>query len=197
MLKSLVLFLVFAVSGFFSVLLFAEESEFPEGLGEAVPVMFVQNAKTVRFENGEMTLQGVNPVTIFFSDRPERLAGNVPTARFLKLWDEGKDSFRNDPPNANLSILGEKEGATNIVVEISNPRMEGDDLIYKIRILEGSPPESAGASSLFIDWWVAHGFGRRYYGPRRLYRPYPGPRVVCTRNWYTGRRWCHAVGRYY
>lgn len=60
---------------------------------------------------------------IFFADRPERMAGHFPVPHFLQMWDEGKDSFKNDPPNANLSILGEKEGATNVVVEITNPSL--------------------------------------------------------------------------
>jgi hypothetical protein len=47
----------------------------------------------------------------------------------LKVWDEGKDNFKNDPPNANETILGKTEGATNVVVELSNPRLKGQDLI--------------------------------------------------------------------
>ena len=142
--------------------------------GNPVSVMFVQTAKGVTFSEGSMTLTGISPTTTFFSDRPERLAGHLPTARFLKIWDDGKDSFKNDPPNANLSILGDKEGATNIVLELSNPKIDGENMIYDIRILEGTPPESGGVSSLFIDWWVA---GPYFYGPRpgfsfqALFRP--------------------------
>ena len=95
------------------------------------------------------------------------------------MWDEGKDSFKADPPNANLSILGEKEGATNIVVEIMNPRFKDGDITYDVKVLDGDPPAEGGLSALFIDWWV---------GPRG---------AVCYRNWYTGGKWCHFPGPYY
>src|SRR5215472_11969702 len=67
--------------------------------------LFVQNAKDVSFENGTMTLHGVNPVTVCFTDRPERIAGHMPTSKIVPMWSEGKDSFTADPPNATLSIF--------------------------------------------------------------------------------------------
>jgi len=160
-------------------------------------LMFVQNSKSVTFDKNTMTLKEVNPSTIFFSDRPERLAGHLPTTHFLQIWAEGADSFKNDPPNANLSILGEKEGVTNIVVEISNPRLKGNDLTYDIVVLEGDLPKEGGISSLFIDWWAAWGPGpRRYYGPYPRYYG-PGPGVYCNKNYYTYGRTCHFGGPYY
>lgn len=153
-------------------------------------LMFVQNSKSVTFNKNKMTLVEVSPSTTFFSDRPERLAGQIPTTHFLQIWAEGADSFKNDPPNANLSILGEKEGVTNIVVEISNPKLINNNLTYDIKVLDGELPEKGGISSLFIDWWAAWGPGpRRYYGP--------GPGVYCHRSYYTYGRWCHFGGPYY
>ena len=160
-------------------------------------LMFVQNSKSVSFDKGTMTLKEVSPSTTFFSDRPERLAGHIPTTHFLQIWAEGADSFKNDPPNANLSILGEKEGVTNIIVEISNPRLAGNNLTYDIKVLEGELPKEGGISSLFIDWWAAWGPGpRRYYGPYPRYYG-PGPGVYCHRSYYTYGRWCHFGGPYY
>jgi hypothetical protein len=41
-----------------------------------------------------LTLKGVSPTTLFFSDRPVRIAGHFHTKQeFLPLWVEGKDSF--------------------------------------------------------------------------------------------------------
>ena len=160
-------------------------------------LMFVQNSKSVTFNKNKMTLVDVSPSTTFFSDRPERLAGHVPTTHFLQIWAEGADSFKNDPPNANLSILGEKEGVTNIVVEISNPKLINNNLTYDIKVLDGELPENGGISSLFIDWWAAWGPGpRRYYGPYPRYYG-PGPGVYCHRSYYTYGRWCHFGGPYY
>jgi len=38
-----------------------------------------------------------------------------------------------------------------VVVELKNPQLKGDDLTYDVRILEGKPPEKGGLCSLFID----------------------------------------------
>lgn len=172
---------------------FAEEQQHMSG----AELMFVQNSKSVSFDKGTMTLNDVSPSTTFFSDRPERLAGHIPTTHFLHIWAEGSDSFKNDPPNANLSILGEKEGVTNIIVEISNPRLKDNNLTYDIKLLEGELPKEGGISSLFIDWWAAWGPGpRRYYGPYPRYYG-PGPGVYCHRSYYTYGRWCHFGGPYY
>src|SRR5262245_2992908 len=65
-------------------------------------LLFVQTARGVSFEDGRLTLHDVSPTTLFFSDRPKRLAGHVTTLRFLADWDDGKDSFASDPPNATL-----------------------------------------------------------------------------------------------
>src|SRR5215831_8670194 len=50
--------------------------------------LFVQNAKDVSFENGAMTLHGVNPVTVCFTDRPERIAGHMATSKIIPMWNE-------------------------------------------------------------------------------------------------------------
>jgi hypothetical protein len=145
----------------------------------SVSILFVQTSKGVAFDKGTMTLKGVSPSTVFFSDRPNRIAGHLPTSHFLKVWDEGKDNFKNDPPNANVTILGKTEGATNVVLELSNPRLKGEDLIYDVQVLDGTPPATGDATAVFIDWWVS-----------------PGG-MVCHRNWYTGQAWCHWPGPYY
>ncbi len=113
-------------------------------------LLFVQNAKGVRFGDGTMTLRGVSDSTIAFSDRPERLAGSMPTRDLVPMWSEGANSFLKDPPNATLSVL---DGGTvsSVVVVLRNPRLVGSNLTYNIEFLEGAPIVSDGAASLFID----------------------------------------------
>jgi hypothetical protein len=115
-----------------------------------VDVLFVQNAKNVTFNNGKLVLEGVNPVTVCFTDRPARLAGHMQTSRFIPLWSQGKDSFLKDNPNATLSVFS-GDNVSDLVVELSNPQLSGNDLTYDARILEGTPPASGGACALFID----------------------------------------------
>ncbi len=112
--------------------------------------LFVQNARGVAYADGKLTLKGVSPATVMFSDRPERIAGHMATARFVPFWGEGKDSFLKDPPNATLSFLEDKAMA-DAVVELRDPMLAGEDLSYRVRVLEGEIPASAGAASLFID----------------------------------------------
>ena len=92
-----------------------------------IPVLFVQNAEAVVFGKGTLTLKGVSPMTVFFSDRPVRIAGHFNTKdEFVPLWDEGKDSFLKDPPNATVSIYEKgREQLTDVVVKLSKPRLSG------------------------------------------------------------------------
>ena len=112
--------------------------------------LFVQNAKSVTYADGKLTLKGVNPATVMFSDRPERLATHMTTAKFVPFWGEGKDSFLKDPPNATLSFL-EGDELADAVVTLRDPVLAGEDLSYQVKVLEGKIPASAGLASLFID----------------------------------------------
>src|SRR4029453_11403773 len=115
-----------------------------------VDVLFVQNAKNMSFSEGKLVLRGVNPVTVCFTDRPARMPGHMQTSRFIPLWSQGKDSFLKDNPNATLSIFS-GDNVSDLVVELSNPQLSGDDLTYDVRLLEGTPPVNGGACALFID----------------------------------------------
>ncbi len=112
--------------------------------------LFVQSARRMRYANGELTLVDVNPVTLLFSDRPERIAGHMQTAAFVPFWREGDNSFEKTPPNADLAVLEGVQDA-NVVLTLHDPRLEGPDLRYRVDVLQGQLPATAGAVSLFID----------------------------------------------
>jgi hypothetical protein len=90
-------------------------------------------------------------MTVFFSDRPQRLTGQVRNDLFTKLWSEGKNSFRNDPPNAAISVVAAQGKPVQAIVVLSNPRMEGKNISYDARVLKGSIPAQGAESTLFID----------------------------------------------
>ena len=71
-----------------------------------VPSLFVVNSAGAKLEGGKLTMTGVAANSIVFADRPVRAAGHVTTEQFIMQWDEGKDSFAKDPPNATVSVLG-------------------------------------------------------------------------------------------
>ena len=115
--------------------------------------LFVQTAQGMSYaaDANRLTLRGVSPVTLFFSDRPDRIAGNMATERFVPFWGEGEDSFLSDPPNADLSIL-EGDTLRQVVVELTRPILTGADLHYTVaKILSGTMPVLGGSASLFID----------------------------------------------
>ncbi len=135
-----------------------------------VDVLFVQNAKNVSFDNGKVTLRGVDPVTVCFTDRPARMAGHMQTSKFVPLWSQGKDSFLKDNPNATLSVFS-GDNVSDLVVELSNPKLSGDDLTYDTRILEGTLPAEGGPCALFIDIIGMPATPMSYAGvARRAYR---------------------------
>lgn len=115
-----------------------------------IEALFVQNARTMSYADGNLTLHGVPPTVIIFSDRPERLTGHLPVEEFIDNWGKGDDSFAADPPNAVLSIFSEDE-VNDIVVVLSNPVLTGNDLQYSIEITDGEMLASGGATALFID----------------------------------------------
>ncbi len=97
--------------------------------------------------------------TVYFSDRPERIVGTVPTIQFL----DGLGFTPTNPPNAAL-VAGEEV----VVIELLNPVVDeaAGTLTYDVRVLDayeeeglahlatqstGRLPESFGSASLFID----------------------------------------------
>ena len=100
--------------------------------------LFVNSAKSASVAtaaNGTitLTLKGVDPKTIYFSDRPKRDSGHQNTTDFVNKWNssDANDSFKKDPPNA--AIEGTKTGTSqeqSMVVELTNPRLNGTTLTY-------------------------------------------------------------------
>jgi hypothetical protein len=163
---------------------------------DKVPVMFVQTAQGVTSDATTLRLVNVGQQTLYFSDRPVRLAGHITMPVYMEEWKAGdsRDDFSKDPPNATLSVYQPgRDDNTLTVVTISKPVIDGNDLVYHYKLIEGEMPRSGAATALFIDWVaVAGGFGPRYYGPRfygpafygpRYYGPnvYVGPRAVIWR----------------
>jgi hypothetical protein len=122
---------------------------------EKVQLMFVQSAESFKSDGKTLRLVNVSPQTIWFTDRPVRQAGHVTMPNYMKEWTAaaGKDNFSKDPPNATLSVYeaGQSDN-TLTVVEIFDPVLQGKDLVYRYKLIEGKVPASGGAAALFIDW---------------------------------------------
>ena len=143
-------------------------------------VLFSLTADAVHFENVDgmtstLVMEGVDPHTIWFTDRPARESGAITTARFAQDWQPG-GTFADVPPNAAL-ILHEATKvddavAETLVAEITAVGYDSQAKTFRadLRVLsapeaatfEGNLaahgdrhdlvwPSSAGAASLFID----------------------------------------------
>jgi hypothetical protein len=155
-----------------------------QAAAETVELLFVQNSVAGSYDGKTLTLNGVGP-TIFFSDRPQRVTGQVRTGEFIGHWDKGSDNFGENPPNASLSIFGEKDIRTAIV-ELTSPKLKGNTLSYRVKVLKGQLPASFKESSLFIDilgrWRMAamgmavgEARGEQQAQAQYAYHPAPAP----------------------
>jgi hypothetical protein len=146
---------------------FAEKANSAE---EKPMLMFVQSAESFKADAAAKTFRLVNvgQQTLYFADRPVRLAGHIKMADYLKEWTSkaGPDNFAKDPPNAAVSVYEPGQpNNTLTVVEITNPKVEGSDLIYSYKVISGNLPSTGGATSLFIDWiGVGGGVGVGFHG---------------------------------
>ena len=61
---------------------------------EAEQSMFVQTAQGMTSDGKTLTLEGVTPSTLYFSDRPQRIVGHMATNDFVDLWGEGRQQLR-------------------------------------------------------------------------------------------------------
>jgi len=119
---------------------------------EAEQSMFVQTAQGMTSDGKTLTLEGVTPSTLYFSDRPQRVVGHMATGDFVDLWGEGDNSFEEDPPNAVLAFLEPGyDVPEDAVIVIKVPRLDDGQLSYSIQTLEGTVPAQAGPVTLFID----------------------------------------------
>ena len=152
---------------------------------EQIQLMFVQTADDFKADAKTLRLIKVGQQILYFSDRPKRIAGHLTMQAYMEEWQAGAgpDNFASDPPNATLSVYesGQAEN-TLTVVEINHPVIEGNDLIYHYKLIEGTMPKSGGATALFIDWiGVGGGVGAGFHGVGAgtrgvgLYGGYGGP----------------------
>lgn len=120
-----------------------------------IQLMFVQTAEDFKADAKTLRLVNVAKQTLYFTDRPVREAGHITMPDYLKEWTAaaGPENFSKDPPNATLSVYeaGKNENVLT-VVEISNPVVDGNDLVYSYKLIDGKMPKAGGATALFIDW---------------------------------------------
>jgi len=136
----------------------------------AVSLLYVQTASSGTFEpvagsvnKYRLVLNGVSPSVVYFSDRPNRMAGHTSMNDFLKrIGFSGKLD-----PNAAIDIEGGAADADLIIAALDKPAYDAPSatLSYEVSILETPRaglamfskrmdkrlPPRFGAVALFID----------------------------------------------
>jgi hypothetical protein len=135
---------------------------------DKVQLMFVQSAESLKADGRTLRLVNVSPQAIYFSDRPQRVAGHLTMPTYLEEWTAaaGPNNFAKNPPNATVSVYETGQSTNTLaVVTLSQPVVEGKDLVYRYKLVEGKVPTAGGATSLFIDWiGVGGGVGPGFHG---------------------------------
>jgi hypothetical protein len=137
-----------------------------------ISLLYVLNAGagTLRSENGRLTLTltGVEPQTVWFSDRPARRTGSFPARDMVSSW-EGF-GFGRVPPNAALVYTDEERRDRTVILELSQPYVErgghvmsfpvtvvdprtvrSGDLAGHAKVADRRPASHLVDPSLFID----------------------------------------------
>jgi hypothetical protein len=112
--------------------------------------LYVQTAPAAAVAGDRLILQNPAPMTIYFSDRPDRITGRETNAQFVSHWATGPNSFAEDPPNGSVVFVA-NGGEQVVIVELFDPLLTATQLSYRIRVLQGTLPASLSEVSLFID----------------------------------------------
>lgn len=144
-------------------LLFACGSDGEDATSGRQEFLFTQTAQGGTFTPAgdgtwQLDLTDVYPQTFFFSDRPERIAGQVGVEKFLLNLDFPDP---DDPPNAAI-VLSEANAAQDVVIgELLDPTYdkEAATLSYRVRVLPDSPSTALDGFAGDRDPALAQEFG--------------------------------------
>jgi hypothetical protein len=144
------------------------------GLGHAQPkasYLFVQRADEATIKatstdrkTYQITMSGVGPETVFFTDQPQRKAGMIDQKAFMAVF--AREESKRVQPNAALVWSAPEHGA--LIVKLTGGSYNASDgtLVYEATILPaaegglaafdrrkaiGSVPERVTRPTLFID----------------------------------------------
>lgn len=135
----------------------------------AVRWLFVMSADEGKIyeEEGQTYLEmsGVASNVVAFSDRPVRRYKSFDTNEFIVSWQKGVGggSFQSDSPNAaaihaEMTAISDKHDIVPAIVELTDPKLDGDTLTFEIVQLNTQDVEFVMDReykdvTLFIDSW--------------------------------------------
>lgn len=111
--------------------------------------LVTMSATSGSFDNATLTLNDV-PLVVYFTDRPYRQAGHMSRQDFVNFWRSQSEVYKNDPPNAALSIH-ERDRDAHAVLIVSEPKLTENGLSFDVKILDETIPDIFDHATLFID----------------------------------------------
>ncbi len=129
---------------------------------EKLPTLFVISTESaaVHQHGNTFTLSLNSPDVTYFSDRPYRKAGQLSISQFKNLWSTDENNFKQDHPNAFVAGLNTSVSAKDSqVIVLSNPKVAGDSMTFKIKQIGGHHSLEAGKlgrTTVFIDMYKLH-----------------------------------------
>ncbi len=119
------------------------------------------DAESGTSDGSTLTLTGLDPAVVMFSDRPQRLVRKVAVEDFVSEW--ASYGFDTVPPNAAVTWRGEDDLERSSVIELTDPNFDGEALSFSfdlspIEVSSAIPaasdemlPESFEDVSVFVD----------------------------------------------
>lgn len=136
----------------------AQIDELPDGT--PLKLLFVVSIKTAtiaRTGDGkrELTFKVADVTTSMgFTDRPQRVAFNIPMPALEAIWGAGKNSFAKDPPNGVVTDSRSRVGVTEVTgfeLDGDTVRVSLDRMAYKSVDVGDSLDGEVQQLRLFID----------------------------------------------
>ena len=160
--KKITKILLFTFLASCSTLLFAQAKQV-----DTLKVMFVQNAKSASItpiknqkQKYKLTLKGLPKNISYFSDRPRRVAGLMPMAKYLEVWNQNTpNSYKSNPPNVAIETA---KLTKSIIGSLSAPKYDAKhhSMTYTLTVinkpLKLADSNNMGPVSLFIDPTMVH-----------------------------------------
>ena len=125
-------------------------TSFAANAADECHALFVLRADNVQHVGDAIHLRGVDPNMTWFCDRPVRQAGHMTLPARVELGMTAENSFKENPPNAAVSVFSDDGKVSDAVVTLTDPPQVIDDkVVFAVTRLDGEIP--SGKVVLFID----------------------------------------------
>lgn|GEM_PF-1782158 len=139
------------VAAFFGLAIAVQASDIEQNY--PISELYVLSSQAAELDGDRLTLRGLDPKVIWFTDRPARHAGRADTDVFIANWPVGDDSFEVDPPNGALVGRNDDEEEVELVLEFMDPVWNGPELTLRVAPIEAPLPRrlSLRSTHIFLD----------------------------------------------